>query len=170
MIKIRRAKPTDNDRVTDILNQAIKTGNATAILNTFNPEDRLDWLKEHSGEKYIVLVAELDGQVVGWLSLSPYRKGRQAFSHLAEITYYIDYDYHRRGIARDLYRKALEHCEKLGIEMLVAFLYADNNASIKMLEKLGFEKWGLFPNAIRINNKKLDHAIYGINLKNDHQA
>jgi len=164
MIKIRRAKLADNVRITDILNQAILAGNATAILNTFEPEDRLEWLQEHSGEKYVVFVAELDNKVVGWLSLSPYRKGRQAFNHLAEITYYIDYDHHRKGIAAALYEKAVEHCVTYGIEMLVAFLYADNQASVHMLEKLGFEKWGLFPGAIRVHNKDLDHVIYGIRL------
>ncbi len=106
MMKIRKANLTDNVRITEILNQAIEAGNATAILETFKPEDRLEWLQEHLGEKYVVYVAEMDYHVVGWLSLSPYRKGRQAFTHLAEITYYIDYAFHRKGIARALYEKA----------------------------------------------------------------
>lgn len=170
MIKIRLAELIDNDRITEILNQAIEAGNATAILDTFSPNERLSWLNEHLAGKYAVFVAEEDKKVVGWLSLSPYRKGRQAFSHLAEITYYIDYAYHRMGIAGALYNKALEHCDINGIEMLVAFLYANNHASVKMLEKLGFESWGLFPGAIRVGGNELDHIIYGINLKKDHQA
>ncbi|MCB2208464.1 MAG: GNAT family N-acetyltransferase [Bacteroidetes bacterium] len=165
MMKIRKATLADNLRMTEILNQAIEAGNATAILETFIPEDRLDWLQEHMGEKYIVYVAEMDGQVVGWLSLSPYRKGRQAFKHLAEITYYIDYAYHRKGIARALYEKALEHCCQHEIKDLVAFLYADNKASVEMLKKLGFSRWGLFPNTIYIHHKTLDHVIYGKHLK-----
>ncbi|PLW94389.1 MAG: hypothetical protein C0591_12945 [Marinilabiliales bacterium] len=164
MVSIRKAMLTDNVRITDILNQAIEAGNATAILETFKPEDRLSWLQEHMGEKYIVYVAEIDDQLVGWLSLSPYRKGRQAFRHLAEITYYIDYAYHRKGIAKALYEKALEHCRQYDIKDLVAFLYADNKASVDMLKKLGFTQWGLFPNTIYIHNRELDHVIYGKRL------
>jgi phosphinothricin acetyltransferase len=164
MMKIRKATLTDNVRVTEILNQAIEAGNATAILETFKPEDRLEWLHEHLGEKYVVYVAEMDGQIVGWLSLSPYRKGRQAFKHLAEITYYIDYAYHRKGIARALYEKALGHCRRHEIKDLVAFLYADNKASVDMLKNLGFSQWGLFPNTIYIHHKMLDHVIYGKHL------
>ena len=170
MINIRKAVLGDNEIITEILNQAIVAGNATAILKKFDPNDRLEWLQAHMGEKYIVFVAELEGKAVGWLNISPYRKGRQAFNHLAEITYYIDYNHHRKGIAMALYKTALEHCEKAGIEMLVAFLYADNKASVKMLEKLGFRQWGLFPGAIRIAENDLDHVIYGINLKQDHQT
>lgn len=164
MITIRKASIVDNIRITEILNQAIEAGNATAILETYKPEERIAWLQEHMGEKYLVFIAELDGQVAGWLSLSPYRIGRQAFDHLAEITYYIDYAFHRKGVARALYEKALEHCKQQGVEMLVAFLYADNQASVKMLEKLGFEQWGLFPGAIRVIGNDLDHVIYGKKL------
>lgn len=170
MMKIRKAILDDNVRITEILNQAITAGNATAILDTFKPDERLDWLQEHMGDKYMIYVAEIKGDVVGWLSLSPYRKGRQAFGHLAEITYYIDYNHHRKGIAMALYKKALQHCIKHGIEKLIAFLYADNKASVRMLETLGFKQWGLFPGTIRVKGNDLDHVIYGINLKNDHQT
>lgn len=161
MIDIRKAIPEDNVRITEILNQAILAGNATAILDICKPEDRLDWLQEHMGGTYVVYVAEIDGKVVGWLSLSPYRKGRQAFRHLAEITYYIDYDHHRKGIAKALYEKAITHCMQHDIKNLVAFLYADNKASVDMLKKLGFSQWGLFPETIHVNGKNLDHVIYG---------
>ncbi len=161
MIDIRKAIPEDNVRITEILNQAILAGNATAILDICKPEDRLDWLQEHMGDTYVVYVAEIDGKVVGWLSLSPYRKGRQAFRHLAEITYYIDYDHHRKGIAKALYEKAMAHCMQHDIKNLVAFLYADNKASVDMLKKLGFEQWGLFPETIHVSGKNMDHVIYG---------
>lgn len=164
MLNVRKAKPEDNYRITEILNQAILAGNATAILEPFTPEQRLEWLQEHLSEIYVVYVAEMNGQVVGWLSLSPYRKGRQAFRHLAEITYYIDYAYHRKGIAKSLYQKALEHCRQHDIDKLIAFLYADNKASVEMLDKLGFEQWGFLPGTISIKGKKLDHVIYGKNL------
>ena len=63
---IRKAIVEDNIRLTEILNQAIVAGDATAILDTCKPEERLDWLQEHMGDTYVVYVAEVDGKVVGW--------------------------------------------------------------------------------------------------------
>jgi len=164
MLTIRKAKLKDNLRITEILNQAISAGNATAITETLKPEERLEWLKEHLNGKYTVYVAEIDGFIVGWLSLSPYRKGRQAFKRLAEITYYIDYGHHRQGVVKALFGKAADHCKRYNINTLVAFLYAKNTASVKLLKKFGFEQWGLFPKTICIGDKELDHVIFGKRL------
>ena len=164
MLTIRKAKPNDIIRITEILNQAIIAGKATAITETLKPEERLEWLNKHLDGKYTIYVAEIDGFVVGWLSLSPYRKGRQAFKRLAEITYYIDYDHHRKGVANALFKKAFEHCKQYNINSLIAFLYAENTASITLLKKFGFERWGLFPKTICIDDKELDHVIYGVRL------
>jgi len=164
MLTIRKAKPNDNLRITEILNQAIIAGNATAITKILKPEERLEWLNKYIDDKYTIYVAEIEGIVVGWLSLSPYRKGRQAFKRLAEITYYIDYDHHRKGIAKALFEKAADHCKQYNINSLIAFLYAENTASVKLLKKFGFEQWGLFPKTICIGDKELNHVIYGVRL------
>jgi phosphinothricin acetyltransferase len=164
-MRIRKATHNDLQRITDIFNQAIKWGRANAYTSTFKPEERKDWLEEHLGSKYIVLVAELNNRVEGFLDLSPYRAGRQAFERTAEVSYYVDFDHHREGIASALLEVAFGHCRNSGIEVLLAFLYDRNKTSVSFLKKHGFEKWGLFPGTARTGDDVYDHAVYGKQLK-----
>ena len=51
------------------------------------PEEQRAWMSEHSGV-YALLVAEIDGAVVGFASLSPYRT-RPGYSTTAEDSIYV---------------------------------------------------------------------------------
>lgn len=163
---IRRADSNDLQRITEILNQAINWGLANAYTQQFTPEDRKEWFDVHSGEHYFILVAVLNNRVEGYLSVSPYREGRQAFEHTAEVTYYVDFDHHREGIASRLLEVALAHCRNSSIDILLAFLYDENKTSVSFLQKHGFDKWGLLPGAAKVGDKVYDHAIYGKQIAN----
>ncbi len=158
---IRKAQLKDLERITDILNQGIGWGKATAILKEFKAEERIDWFLENNSGRYCIYVAEEKDTVIGYLNLTPYRKGRQAFVHTAEISYFIDFAHHGKGTASALMETAFEHCRKHEIKTLLAFLMAHNEASVRFMKKFGFELWGLFPNTILIKGKEFDHAIYG---------
>ena len=163
---IRKATPEDLPRITDILNQAIDWGLANAYTKKFTAEERKDWLQAHTGEHYFVIVAVIDNRVEGYLSVSPYREGRQAFWHTAEVSYYVDFDHHRTGIASRMLEVAKTYCRNSAIDILLAFLYDKNKTSISFLKKHSFERWGLLPGAAKVNNDAYDHAIYGKKLTN----
>lgn len=163
-MKIRKALSSDLPALTEILNQAIRTGGATAILSELKFEDRKGWLRTHQSNPYVLFVAEINGKVIGYLSIGPYRKGRKALESTAEISYFVHYDFHRKGVASKLFGHAIEHCMNHNIKNLVAFLYADNLASVEFMKRNGFELWGLFPKAIVVDEKEIDHAIYGKRL------
>lgn len=158
---IRKATSGDLGAITQILNQAIRQGSANAFTKEFKPEERTKWLNAHLRDKYIVFVAEIEKRIVGYLNISPYREGRQAFKYTAEVSYYVDFDCHRSGIATKLMEKAFDHCEQNEIKTLLAFLYDHNQTSISFLKKCGFEKWGLFPRSAVVNNEEFDHVVYG---------
>lgn len=159
---IRQAQINDLEEITAILNQAINWGKATAITQEFRAAERIDWFKESTSGRYCILVSEDEqGKITGYVSITPYRKGRQAFLHTAEISYFIHFDHHKKGIASALMEEALDHCRKNEIKTLVAFLMAHNLPSVHFMEKYGFEQWGLFPRSITINGQEFDHAIYG---------
>jgi phosphinothricin acetyltransferase len=160
-MNIRTAQLSDLDQLTDILNHAIKWGKATAIREIFKPEERIEWFENHSTDLYRIFVSEEDGKITGYLSIGPYRKGRQAFRHTAEVSYFVDFNLHRKGIASRLMEVAFRHCRENEINNLIAFLMAHNQSSISFMEKMGFELWGLFPNTLTIDGNEYDHAIYG---------
>src|SRR5215216_3523552 len=96
---IRLAQISDLPAIVDIYNQSIPSKQSTGDTQPVHVEDRLTWFEEHRPDAHPIFIAEVDGGVAGWCSLSAYRPGRAALRFTAEISYYIARDYHRQGIA-----------------------------------------------------------------------
>lgn len=158
---IRIAEITDLKAIVDIYNQSIPSQRSTGHTKALKSDDQIDWFNKHSPDKYPIYVSEINHEIIGWCSLSPYREGRFAFQYTAEISYYIDQNHHRKGIATKLLNYSIEQCKRLKLTNLVAFLMEHNTASVQLLEKHGFTKWGLLPNVVNFNEKKYNHVIYG---------
>jgi L-amino acid N-acyltransferase YncA len=158
---IRLARQDDLPEIVDIYNQAIRTKQSTGDLQPVKVEDRVAWFQEHPAGKYPIYVAEVEDQVAGWCSLSAYRQGRAAFRHTAEISYYISFSFHRRGLATALIEHALSACLMLQIRHLFAIVLESNQASLHLLEKMGFEKWGYLPQVADFDGKEVGHLYYG---------
>ncbi len=150
--------------IVRIYNQAVIAGSQTADENTISLKEKLPWLKQHTGDHYIIYVASVDAVIVGYLALSPYRYGRSAFAKTAEISYYLDNNYQGMGIGTKLIQHAINQCSELGIESLIAVLLSCNSASIAILKKFNFEKWGSMPNIANLKNGNVDHLYYGKHL------
>jgi len=161
MLTIRLAKIDDLSPIVEIYNQAIPSQSSTGDTVQFKPKERIDWFNNHTSGKYPIFVVEIAGLIVGWISISPYRDGRGAFNHTAEVSYYIDHKHHRKGIASKLLKHAITDCSRLGINTLVAYIMEHNRASIKLMEKFSFKKWALLPNIAIFDGKEFNHTIYG---------
>src|SRR5689334_14695970 len=113
---IRIAHIDDLPAVVDIYNQSIPSKQSTGDREPVRVEDRITWFREHHPDQHPIFVAEEEGQVVGWCSLSAYRPGRAALRFTAEISYYIAYAHHGQGIGTALVAHALAVCPTLGIK------------------------------------------------------
>lgn len=158
---IRLAQIDDLPAIVEIYNQSIPSRQSTGDTQPVRVEDRMIWLQEHRPDEHPIFVAEVNGGVAGWCSLSPYRPGRAALRFTAEISYYIAYAYHRRGIASALVEHALVTCPGLQIRHLFAIVLEGNQASLKLLEKMGFEQWGYLPRVADFDGKEVGHLYYG---------
>jgi phosphinothricin acetyltransferase len=164
-VKIALAQQEDLEGVVDIYNQAIKAGYCTADIEPFSIDQREVWFESHNPKKFPLLVAKEGRMILGYLAISPYREGRKAVRHTAEVSYYIHYKHHHKGIASQLMRHALELLPSLKIKYLIAILLGCNEGSIKLLEKFGFVQWGCFPKIVEFGDDKIDHLYYGLNIK-----
>ncbi len=158
---IRIAQTADLPAIVDIYNQAIPSGRSTGDTQPLGVEDRMAWFEEHHPDKYPIFVAEVDGQIVGWCSLSAYRAGRAAFRFTREISYYIDLAHHRRGTGTALIEHALAACSALQIKTLLAIVLEVNEASLSLLKKMGFEQWGYLPRIADFAGFEVGHLYYG---------
>jgi len=158
---IRLAQIDDLPAIVDIYNQAIPSKQSTGDTQPLRVEDRTNWFEEHRPEEHPIFVADAEGQVAGWCSLSAYRPGRAALRFTAEISYYIALAYHHQGIGTALVEHALAACPTLQIRHLFAIVLEGNQASLKLLEKMGFEQWGYLPRVADFHGKEVGHLYYG---------
>ncbi len=163
-ITIRFAKLSDLPTIVDIYNQAIKSKKATGDTVEFIAEDRVDWFNKYDSGSNPIYIAEFDSNIVAYCTISPYRPGREAMSSVAEMSYYVDYNFHGKGIATVLIKYVIADCKRIGKESLLAILLEINTPSINILEKFGFQKWGHFPDIININGGKCSHLVYGLKI------
>jgi phosphinothricin acetyltransferase len=160
-MRIRFAQIDDLPAIVDIYNQSIPSKQSTGDTEPLQVEDRLAWFGEHRPDEHPIFVAEVEGQVVGWCSLSVYRPGRAALRFTSEISYYIAIPYHRQGIGTALIEHALAACPALQIRHLFAIVLEGNQASLKLLEKIGFAQWGYLPRVANFDGKEVGHLYYG---------
>jgi L-amino acid N-acyltransferase YncA len=160
-LEIRKANISDLGAITEIYNQAILTKNATADLYLVATNSRVNWFNEHTPDKYPIFVAVIENQVVGWISLSPYRKGRAALRYTAEVSYYLHTDFQGRKIGSRLLEFAINECPKYQIKTLFSIILEHNIVSIKLMKKFGFEQWGHMPNVADFDGVEYGQVYYG---------
>jgi len=160
-MQIRIANDNDFEAVIKIYNHAVDEKFATADTEYVTVESRKEWFAQHSPENYPIYIAEENGQIVGWCSLSPHRPGRKALREVAEISYYIHKAHRKKGVANSLITHTIESAKSLGFKNLISILLDLNKTSIYILEKFGFEKWGHLPNVAEIDGTFCGQFIFG---------
>jgi phosphinothricin acetyltransferase len=93
---------------------------------------------------YPWLVAEIDGEVAGYVYATQHRE-RAAYRWVVEVAVYIADTYHRRGIGRALYSALFELLRAQGYFQAYAGITLPNAASVKLHQSLGFNPVGVFP-------------------------
>ncbi|TYO98694.1 putative membrane protein YjdF [Geothermobacter ehrlichii] len=167
-VLIRRAGPDDWQAVVAIYNQAVEEQFCTADTEPASVESRRLWLETHLDRRYPILLAEADGRVLGWCSLSPWRPGRRALAGVAEVSYYLDRSARGRGLASRLLTEAMRQARNLEFHTLIAILMDVNQPSQRLLEKHGFEPWGQLPQvAVWPDGSRCGQLIYGRRLSPD---
>ena len=162
-ITIRDALESDLPVIIDIYNVTVPTRMVTAELEPTTVEARLPWFHEHAPDQYPFWVAEIDSRVIGWLDFKKFLP-RCAYRGTAEISVYVDEKFRRRGVARRLLEEAIARASSLGINAMVGLIFAHNEPSLRLFDRLGFERWGLLPRVARLDGIERDLAIVGRNI------
>lgn len=93
--------------------------------------------------KYPYLVAEVDGQVVGYAYASEHRT-RAAYRTSVDVAVYVAPGAQRGGVARRLYSRLLPAAASLGYHAAFAGIALPNDASVGLHEAMGFEQVGIY--------------------------
>lgn len=141
-IVIRRGQEADIAALLDIYNYEVIHGVATLDLEPRTLDEWTLWFEAHNVDNHPLYVAELDGQVAGYASLSAYRT-KEAYRSTVELSVYIGPDYRRKGIASKLMASILEEGRRDDrTHLIVSVITAGNEASEGLHEAFGFEYVG----------------------------
>lgn len=154
MIKVRRATLDDLPVITEIYNDAVLNTIATFDTQPKSLDEQKEWFDEH-GAKYPILVAEIEGTVAGWASLSRW-SGRCAYANTAEISVYVAKTQRGKGIGRLLIREVVEEGRRTGLHTLIARIAGGNEISIRLHESVGFRHVGIMREVGEKFGKRID--------------
>ena len=138
---MRQATRQDLPGITAIYNEAVLNTTATFDTQPKTEAEQDTWFEEH-GDRHPVLVATLDGQVVGWASLSRW-SDRCAYAETAEISVYVLAEQRGHGIGAQLTSAIDQEARRLGLHSLIARIVEGNQASLRLCEKAGFKMVGV---------------------------
>lgn len=148
-IQIRTARAEDTEYLLEIYAPYVED---TAITFEYEVPSLEEFQKriENIQKRYPYLVAECDGEIVGYAYVSPFHE-RAAYGWCAETSIYIHQSYRKRGIGRKLYDVLETACREMGILNLYACIaYPETEdeyltkGSVEFHEHLGYRMIGVF--------------------------
>lgn len=156
---IRYGQRRDIPAMREIYNYEVLHGTATFDTQVKDMADREAWFEAHT-DSYPLLVAEEEGMIAGYATLSPYGV-RPGYRPCAELSVYIHRDWRRRGLAEALMKEllALAKADER-LQLVVSVITGGNGASVHLHEKLGFFPAGVLHGAGYKLGKRLDVYHY----------
>ena len=161
---LRAVEEEDAPDLLPIMNDPDVTENL--LLPHPYPEERVNqWILSgreslQHAERYEIAVVRKDtGRAIGVCSL--YRVSREHLS--AELVYWIGKEHWGKGYITEAARRVIEFgFEDLGLERICAGCFARNNASERVIEKLGFKPEGLARGEFKKGDERFDTLHFGL--------
>lgn len=138
---IRDATPSDLPALANIMNYYRTHTTHIWDRKPVGVETMGVWLREHTALPYCAIVAEEDGKVTGYASLSRFRP-HSGYAKTAEDSIYLTPGCEGRGCGALLMKALLERARGNGLRIVTAWIDSRNTPSVKFHEKMGFELVG----------------------------
>lgn len=122
-----------------IYNAAIAERRSTFEIE---PHSADDFDGRIGSESHPLLVAEVDGQVVGWAGVTPY-SSRPCYAGIGECSIYVAPEARGHGVGTALAEALADSAEEHGFHKLTGKLFTHNIASVKLCERCGFTSVGV---------------------------
>jgi phosphinothricin acetyltransferase len=139
-MRVRLANIDDVEPTRTIYNLEVTESTVTFDLVPRTSDEQRSWLTARSGA-HAVLVAENDGDVVGFASFSPFRD-RPAYSTTVEDSVYVRRDQRGAGVGKLLLGELVALATSHGFHTMIARIVGGHEASIALHRSLGFEVVG----------------------------
>jgi [ribosomal protein S5]-alanine N-acetyltransferase len=105
----------------------------------------------------VLWVLERDGRIVGRMNLNNIVRG---VLRSASLGYWVDAEHQRRGLASGAVGFACEQARERGLHRVEAGTLLHNEASQRVLDRCGFELFGIAPKHLFIDGSWQDSRLY----------
>jgi phosphinothricin acetyltransferase len=139
-VHIRDATRSDARAIDALYNATVATTTTlwTEELETVAMRDA--WLEEQRQLGNPVLVAESDGQVIGFTSYDDFRNSVKwpGYRFTVEHTIHVDAGHQGSGVGSELLRALVQRAMSAGKHVMIGAIDGDNAGSIRFHERHGF--------------------------------
>lgn len=136
---IRDATAQDLPGILAIYNDVIATSTAVYALAPVNLADRAAWLEAKQAQGFPVFVAIGGDDVLGFASYGEWRGAWAGYRYTVEHSVHVDASHRGTGIGRQLMLRLIDAAQAAGKHVIIGAIDADNAASIRFHERLGFK-------------------------------
>lgn len=140
-MRIRDAVQADFDQITAIYNQVLT--HSTAIYNDrpATVDERISWWRSRIAQGFPVIVSADGPQVLGFAGFGDFRAW-PGYRFTVEGTVHVHADVRGQGVGTELLKAILARARAAGKHIMIAGVDSENAASLRFLERFGFERAG----------------------------
>ncbi|MFB6468650.1 arsinothricin resistance N-acetyltransferase ArsN1 family A [Cytobacillus sp. Hz8] len=157
-LKVRLATKKDLTDILDIYNQGIEDRIATLEENPKDLNYMQNWFEKEHNQRYLVMVAEKNGEIVGWASLNRY-SNRCAYNGVTDLSIYIKRFQRGVGIGSTLLKEIERNAKINDFNKIVLFTFPFNEMGQYLYRKIGYREVGILKNQGKLDNKFVDVMV-----------
>jgi L-amino acid N-acyltransferase YncA len=152
---VRRGNPADAAAIAAIYNEGIEDRIATFETGPRSPEDVLGWTGDGAPP---LVVAEEDGEVLGWARAGEY-SDRCVYDGVGEYAVYVARAARGRAVGRALLEALAAEAERRGYHKLLSRIFPENAASLALARACGFREVGVHRRHGRLDGEWKDTVV-----------
>jgi phosphinothricin acetyltransferase len=146
-VQVSPGKEGDLTALTEIYNHYIRETPVTFDVAPVTPEERRPWLLSHPEDgPYRLMVARAPGpggEILGYATSSPFR-AKAAYSTSVETSIYLAAGAGGRGVGTVLYQRLFDALKGEDVHRAYAGVTLPNEASIRIHQRFGFRRIGVY--------------------------
>jgi len=163
-IQIRSYQTEDTQAILDIINYNIVHSTALYDYAIRNYEQQKAVLDDKTNKGFPVIVAELNGIVIGFGMYSEFRF-REAYKFTVEHSVYVSENHIGKGIGKIVLSELILLAKAQGLHTMIGVIDSENQASIAFHEQFGFETVGIIKESGFKFNRWLDSVFMQLILE-----
>jgi L-amino acid N-acyltransferase YncA len=144
LMEIRSARDNDAAEIASIFNYEVEHSPPIWVERFVTVEDRRKWIAARQTDGFPVLIAEDNGQVLGFGSFGPFRP-YEGFRQTVEHLIYVSAAARGKGVGRALLAALIELARGQGKKVIVGAVDSENEASLILHRSMGFVETGRMP-------------------------